>query len=104
MNSVNETNGQRLYRDQLLTAGDLNVFKSDLLAEFKKMLKEMSGQPTKKWLKSHEVRKLLDISPNTLTNLRVNGTLPYTKIGGVIYYDYDDILQMLAINKANKPR
>src|SRR5438105_15281826 len=101
MNSANERNSQRLYRDQLVTAGDLNEFKTDLLAEFKKLLKETGGQPAKKWLKSVEVRKLLDISPNTLTNLRVNGTLPYTKIGGVIYYDYEDIQQMLNVRKAN---
>uniref|UniRef100_UPI004047A37D helix-turn-helix domain-containing protein n=1 Tax=Roseivirga sp. TaxID=1964215 RepID=UPI004047A37D len=63
------------------------------------MLKEHSGQPSKKWLKSYEVRKLLDISPGTLQNLRVNGTLPFTKIGGVIYYDYTDIQSMLQSNK-----
>lgn len=53
----------------------------------------------RKWLKSHEVRKLLTISPGTLQNLRVNGSLSYTKIGGVIYYDYDDIRKMLEANK-----
>uniref|UniRef100_UPI00404892CE helix-turn-helix domain-containing protein n=1 Tax=Roseivirga sp. TaxID=1964215 RepID=UPI00404892CE len=50
-------------------------------------------------MKSYEVRKLLDISPGTLQNLRVNGTLPFTKIGGVIYYDYTDIQSMLQSNK-----
>lgn len=58
-----------------------------------------AGHPTKKWLKSFEVRKLLNISHNTLANLRVNGTLPFTKIGGVIYYDYDDIQAMLTNKK-----
>ncbi|HYJ65662.1 MAG TPA: hypothetical protein VEV62_18100 [Parafilimonas sp.] len=31
--------------------------------------------------------------------MRINGTLPYTKIGGVIYYNYDDIQSMLEANK-----
>jgi isocitrate dehydrogenase kinase/phosphatase len=39
------------------------------------------------------------VSPGTLQNLRVNGTLPFTKIGGVIFYDYDDIQRMLEENK-----
>ena len=47
-----------------------------------------------------EVRELLGISPGTLQNLRVNGTLPYTKVGGVVYYQSDDILKMLEENRS----
>jgi hypothetical protein len=85
---------------KLVTIDDLLVLKSDLLSEIKTLFKESSGQPVKKWLKSHEVRKLLDISPGTLQNLRVNGTLPFTKIGGVIYYDQEDIREMLQSRKS----
>jgi len=84
----------------LVTIEDLICLKSDLLGEIRKLLKEASGQPVKKWLKSHEVRKLLGISPGTLQNLRVNGTLPFTKIGGVIYYDQEDIKEMLQSRKS----
>ena len=56
----------------------------------------------KKWLKSNEVRELLGISPGTLQNLRINGTLPYTKIGGVLYYDQREIMEVLERNKVNK--
>ena len=70
-----------------------------MLDDIKRLLKEVSGQPVKKWLKSYEVRKILNISPGTLQNLRINGTLPYTKIGGVIYYDYSDIQEMLQSRK-----
>jgi len=45
------------------------------------------------------VKKLLGISPGTLQNLRINGTLPFTKIGGVILYDYEDIQKMLSNHK-----
>ena len=99
MNNVYEKNIYQLYNEKLITAGDLLAFKNELLLEFKNIFKEPSGTHTKKWLKSFEVRKLLNISPNTLTNLRINGTLPYTKIGGVIYYNYDDIQSMLEANK-----
>ncbi|HZL09817.1 MAG TPA: helix-turn-helix domain-containing protein [Prolixibacteraceae bacterium] len=80
---------------EIITTDDLREFKIELLTEFKKMLKEQNGQPAKKWLKSYEVKKLLSISPGTLQNLRVNGTLPFTKIGGQMFYDYEDIRKML---------
>jgi isocitrate dehydrogenase kinase/phosphatase len=31
--------------------------------------------------------------------MRINGTLPYTKIGGVMFYDYDEIKKMLEANQ-----
>ena len=74
----------------LLTIEDFQHFKSELFAELKSILKNMD-QPTKKWLKSDEVKKLLNVSPGTLQTLRINGTLQFTKIGGIIYYDYDHI-------------
>lgn len=79
----------------VVTTEDLLVFKKDLLEDFKKLLNEKHGQPVRKWLKSHEVRRILTISPGTLQNLRVNGTLHFTKIGGVMYYNYEDIQKML---------
>ncbi len=84
---------------EIITVEDLQTFKSELISDIKQLLKEQTGQPVKKWLKSYEVRKLLNISPGTLQNLRINGTLPYTKIGGVMYYDYTDIQNMLQANK-----
>ena len=76
-------------------------FKIELLKEFRQILAVHHGQPSKKWLKSYEVRKLLGISPGTLQNLRINGTLPYTKIGGMMFYDYEDIKKMLKENQVN---
>jgi len=87
---------------EIITTDDLITFKIELIKEFKKLLEEHSGNPAKKWLKSPDVRELLNISPGTLQNLRVNGTLPFTKIGGVIYYDYDDIQKMLLENKQQR--
>lgn len=88
-----------VYREQLITTDDLREFKLELVDEFKKLLSEQKGVSTKKWLKSDEVRKLLSISPGTLQNLRVNGTLPFTKMGGVLYYDSQDIHSILEQNK-----
>ncbi len=85
----------------ILTTDDLREFKVELIEELKKLLRQNGVQPVKKWLKSPEIRKLLNISPGTLQNMRVNGTLPFTKIGGVIYYDYEDVQKMLSNKKMN---
>ncbi|PQV48818.1 helix-turn-helix protein [Jejuia pallidilutea] len=83
----------------IITTDDLREFKMELLEEIKELLSNNSGHPNKRWLKSPEVRKLLGISPGTLQNLRINGILPYTKVGGVLYYDYQDIIQVLEKNR-----
>ena len=81
----------------IITTDDLYQFKLELLDEIKQML---GGEnKSKEWLRSSELRKLLKISPGTLQNLRINGTLPYTKIGGVIYYAYSDVMKMLEENR-----
>jgi len=86
---------------EIITLEDLQDFKAELINDIRRIIKETSGQPTKKWLKSYDVREILNISPGTLQNLRINGTLPYTKIGGVMYYDYSDIQNVLERNKSN---
>lgn len=89
---------------KVLTPEDLEKFKRELLNEIERLMQNFNGQLTRKWLKSPDVRRLLNISPGTLQNLRVNGSLPYTKIGGVIYYDFEDIQKMLMDNRRhNKP-
>ena len=85
---------------EVITREDLNEFRTLLLNDLKEIMHSKTQQ-TKKWLKSNEVRKLLNISPGTLQNLRINGTLTYTKIGGTIYYENQDIEKLLNINKVN---
>ena len=83
---------------EVITREDLNEFRILLLSDLKELLKA-NPQQTKKWLKSKEVRKLLNISPGTLQTLRINKTLTYTKIGGILYYDNSDIEKLLTANK-----
>ena len=79
----------------IITTEDLEVFKIDLLKEFKTILENQTTVKPQKWLRSTEVRQLLNISNGTLQNFRINGTLSYTKVGGIIYYKYDDIKNLL---------
>jgi hypothetical protein len=79
---------------EVITKNDLENFKKELLAEIRQLLQPLQGQ-SKKWLKSNEVRELLDISAGTLQNLRINGTLSFTRIGTIIYYKREEINKLL---------
>jgi hypothetical protein len=80
---------------EIITKEDLKQFKAELVQELKEALSGNAKTNAKEWLKSVEVRKLLNISPGTLQNLRINGTLRYTKIGGIMYYRHSDITKLL---------
>ncbi len=80
---------------EIITKEDLVSFKSELISEITKLVKPVKQSQSRQWLKSAEVRKLLNISPGTLQNLRINETLRYTKIGGTMYYKSADITKLL---------
>lgn len=91
----------------IITPEDLEQFKWDLLADIKALLDKKQDKPVppqeeKKWLKSHQVQRLLGVSPGTLQNLRINGTIPYSKVGGVLFYNKYDIERILDENMRNK--
>lgn len=88
---------------EVVTREDLNEFRTLLLNDFAQLL-QARPQQVKQWLKSSEVRKLLNISPGTLQTLRINKTLSYTKIGGIIYYAHQDIEKLLESNKVESER
>jgi hypothetical protein len=104
MRAFSKKEDRGLSRNEILTVGDLIDFKSELLTEISKLFQRSSLEipQSKAWLKSKEVRELLKVSGGKLLTMRVNGTLPYTRIGGVIYYEYKDIEQMLQKLKFNK--
>lgn len=68
----------------IITLEDLQNFKQELFAELQKLLPQRATAPVRKWLKSHEVRRMLATAQVTLQHLRLNGMLPFTMIGGVI--------------------
>jgi hypothetical protein len=82
---------------EFVTKEEFTSFKEEIISELRNIF---STQPnTKKWLKSNEVRKMLGISSGTLQTLRTNGTLPYTKMGGTMYYEHKDVESILTNNK-----
>jgi hypothetical protein len=83
----------------IITSDDLREFKMELLDDIKILLSKQTPGNLKKYLKSSEVMDLLKVSPGTLQNLRINGTLPYTKIGGIIFYDAEEIQSIMTANR-----
>lgn len=92
---------QKIFSHQLITVDDLQQFKKQLLEELLAALKSQTGAFTKKWMKSHEVRRLLKISPGTLQTFKSSGIISYSKIGGVHFYDYEDIQKIMEAGKIN---
>jgi len=86
---------------EIITKEDLNDFRLKLIDDIRQLLGKSPNEP-QKWLKSYQVKNLLKISPGTLQNLRVNGTLKFTKIGGIIYYNNEDIQKLLQGNGKTK--
>jgi hypothetical protein len=86
---------------EIITKEDLDQFGTKLLNDIKTLLGRSTDEP-KKWLKSYQVKNLLKISNGTLQNLRVNGTIRFTKIGGILYYKHEDIMQVLEGNAPTK--
>ena len=79
----------------LITNEELQKLKTELLTEIKILLSELSPAKQKKWLKSWEVREIMGISRGTLQNLYTSGQLPGNRIGGLTFYDYEDILKLM---------
>jgi len=76
-----------------LTKEDLNQLRRDLVNDIRQILKP--NQQTGKWLKSYQVLKMLNMSSGKLQLLRNNGTLKFTRVGRLIYYDVDDVNRLM---------
>lgn len=84
----------------IVTNEDLLHFKTELVSELKTLISTRPAMPVK-WLRSYQVREMLSISAGTLQTLRINGTVEFTKIGGLTFYNYDDIVKMMEKDKKN---
>ena len=77
---------------EIITKDDLQEFKKDLIDEIKLLIDGLNHPIEKhEWLRSGQARKILQVSPGTLQNLRIQGKVRFTKIGHLIYYSRLDI-------------
>lgn len=61
------------------------------LIQIKNLLEKKKDGPNINLLRTSEVKEILKIKDSTLAALRSNGTLPFAKIAGTIYYKLEDI-------------
>ncbi|MEB0260517.1 helix-turn-helix domain-containing protein [Mucilaginibacter sp. 10I4] len=80
---------------EIITKEDLQEFGEQLLNQMKTLIGRGQAEEPRKFIKSYQVKNLLKISNNTLQTLRDNGTIPFSKIGGILYYNYEDIMKVL---------
>ncbi len=103
MANYNETQNDfpKVHRDQLITVQDLIDFKQQLILDIKKLLKEQTGHPGHQWLKAFEIKKMLRLSESKLQYLRDKGLIPFKKLGGITYYNLEDIEALMNSGRLN---
>ncbi|SEW52839.1 helix-turn-helix domain-containing protein [Chitinophaga arvensicola] len=89
---------------EILTKEEFLSFKKELFEEIRDLAK-IQGLRPRKLLKSYEVCETLGISYGTLRKMKNSGILSSTKIGGLIYFDDDEIQKLTeVINQTPNPR
>lgn len=87
-----------------VTKEDLRQFGMLLIGTIRKIIEgskpEDKGHIEVEWLKARVVRKMLDISPGSLQNLRVTGKVRFKKVLGSYYYNRTDLMSLFNDNKS----
>ena len=88
----------------ILTRDDLDQFKLELFEVLDSYFQKMdnSVKEETKWLKSNDVERMLKISTTKLQVMRLNGTMPYSKIGNTIFYDLNDVNKVINNHKLKR--
>ena len=85
---------------EIITKTDFNDFKLELRDLILEILN--NSQPFKKEILSNEeLMELLNVSSSTLRKYRISGKLTYSKVDGLIYYEYKDIQNFIRSFKTN---
>jgi DNA-binding Xre family transcriptional regulator len=77
---------------EILTGNDLENFRVQLLNDIENLL---NRKRPKKWLKTNEVMELLGMSEVTLQTLRNRRQIPFKKLGGICYYNAEELDEFL---------
>lgn len=85
--------------EEFVTKEDLRHFRMLLINDIGKLLEEKTGdekaaQEDMEWLRSKAIRRIMDISPGTLQNLRITGKVKFKKVMGSYYYKKSDVTKL----------
>jgi len=83
-----------------ITKHDLEAFRNHLISDIDSLLqvKFRRVEETEEfgWIRSKEIRKMLNISPATLQNLRITRKIRFKKVLGSYYYNKADLLKLFS--------
>ena len=61
----------------------------------------IEGDTAGRWLRSKQIKHIFGISETTLQKLRRENLLPFFKLGGTVFYDYNKLIESFT-NKTNE--
>lgn len=81
---------------EALSKQDLEIFRMRILSDIQQLLQEnqILIKDDFDWLRSKAIRKMMDISPATLQNLRITGKIRHKKVMGSYYYNRSDLQKL----------
>lgn len=83
---------------ETITKDDLRQLGLQLVNDIEKIIEEKiikkDHNEDQEWLRSKSIRRILDISPGTLQNIRITGKIRFRKILGSYYYNRADLIKM----------
>jgi hypothetical protein len=82
-----------------ITSADLNDLKIEIINEFKRIVaeeifKHSFAENEFEWLRSKSIRKIMNIAPATLQNLRISEKIRCKKVMGSYYYNKKDLYKL----------
>lgn len=89
--------------EESVTKEDLRQFRLLIIGDIRELLEERNrlsdGSEKEEWLRSKEIRRILNISAGTLQNLRIQEKVRYRKIMGSYYYNRLDLLELFKVKE-----
>jgi hypothetical protein len=89
--------------NDVVTKEDLRQFGLELLGNIENLITQTkeghSDVTEQEWIKSRQVRKLMNMSPGSVQNLRVTEMVRFKKIVGSYYYNKADLLKLFTDEK-----
>jgi len=84
--------------DDILTKRDLYDFEERIISVLKST---HTPKKPSKYLRSKDVCEMLNISQATLQNFRNSGKINFTKLGGTLFYEIEEIESKLKLSATN---
>jgi hypothetical protein len=77
----------------------LDSTKQEIISALEEKLQKAGHSINQEWLRTYQVKKMLNVSDATLHNYRVDGILSSKKIRGSHFYLKSDVLKLMSQEK-----